>query len=128
GPDHTTVSSNIIINFIQPLLRGAFRQVALERLTQAERNVLYQVRAFARYRKGFYVDLTTQGQGSGFLALLLQVQNIRNLEAQLQSLEQNLRLHEALKVIGAVAPIQVDQVFQSYQQGQLGLLQARTSL
>ncbi len=128
GPYQTTVSSNLMINFIQPLLRGAFRQVALERLTQAERSVLYAVRDFARFRKGFYVSIATQGRESGFLALLLQVQNIRNLEANLASLEQNLRLHEALKAIEVVAAIQVDQVFQTYQQGQLALLQARTNL
>lgn len=127
GPNRTTVSSNIMIDFIQPLLRRAYRQVALEPLTQAERSVLYAVRDFARFRKGFYVRITTQSQESGFLDLLLQVQSIRNLEANLVSLEQNLRLHEALRVIGAVAPIQVDQVFQEYQQGQLALLQARTS-
>lgn len=37
----------------QPLLRGAGRKVALENLTQAERNTLYQIRAFNRYRKTF---------------------------------------------------------------------------
>jgi outer membrane protein TolC len=126
GPNRTSVTSNIVINFVQPLLRGAWREVALERLTQAERNVLYAVRDFARFRKVFYFGIT-QG-GNGFLALLLQQQTIRNQEANLVSLEQNLRLYEALLVGGGVAPIFVDQVFQTYQQGQVLLLQARTNL
>jgi outer membrane protein TolC len=41
----------------QPLLRGANRIVVLETLTQAQRNTLYEVRAFNRFRKTFYVSV-----------------------------------------------------------------------
>jgi outer membrane protein TolC len=41
----------------QPLLRGAGRKVALENLTQAERNTLYQIRTFNRYRKEFVTSV-----------------------------------------------------------------------
>jgi outer membrane protein TolC len=41
----------------KPLLRGAGRKVAQENLTQAERDVLYDLRAFARYRKDFAVQI-----------------------------------------------------------------------
>jgi outer membrane protein TolC len=127
GVNHTTTASNLAINFVQPLLRGGGRQVNLEPLTQSERNVLYAVRTFARFRKQFAVGLTTASQ-TGFSSLLLQVQNIRNLEANLKSQEQNFRLHEALYDLGVVSTVQVDQAFQSYQQGKLSLLQAQTSL
>jgi outer membrane protein TolC len=123
--DTNTVSSNILISLIQPLLRQAGRRVRLEGLTQAERNLLYQVRDFARFRKQFSVNLTT---GTGYLALLRQLQDIRNLQANLESLEQNLRLHEAQLPLGAVSLLQVDQAFQSYQQGRFQLLRAQTAL
>jgi len=125
GPDQYTVSSNLLINLIQPLLRGAGREVRLEGLTQAERNLLYAVRAFARFRKQFYVDLTSQG---GYLSLLLQTQAIRNFEANLKSQEQNLRMHEALYAGGSIPGIALDQAFQGYQQARLSLLQAQTGL
>lgn len=122
------LTSNIAMSLIQPLLRGAGRRVRLEGLTQSERDLLYAVRTFARFRKQFYVGLTTSGgPGSGYLGLLFQVQNIRNLESNLTSTEENLRLHEALYARGVVSTVQVDQAFQKYQQGRLGLIQARSN-
>jgi RND family efflux transporter MFP subunit len=127
GVNKTVATSNLIATFTQPLLRGAGRWFRLEPLTQAERNVLYAVRDFARFRKLFYVNLTTTQRG-GYLALLLQMQNVRYLEADLKSQEQNLRMHEALFKAESVSTIQVDQALQSYLQSRLALLQAQTTL
>ena len=44
----------------QPLLRGRDRKVVMENLTQAERDTLYQVRLFNRFRKTFVVLVITQ--------------------------------------------------------------------
>ncbi len=54
-------ASNSLLNFslLQPLLRQGGRDVVLERLTLAERALLANVRAFERYRRGFYVDIAT---------------------------------------------------------------------
>ena len=125
--DRNAVSSNIFMSFVQPVLRQAGRRVRLENLIQAERDLLYAVRDFARFRKQFSVQLLT-ARGGGYLALLLQVQNIRNLQSNLESREQNLRLHRALLPLGNVAAIQVDQAFESYQAARLLLLQAETGL
>jgi outer membrane protein TolC len=43
-----------------PLLRGSDRRIVMENLTQAERNLLYQIRAFNRFRKTFVVSVITQ--------------------------------------------------------------------
>jgi outer membrane protein TolC len=43
----------------QPLLRGAGRKIALENLTQAEQNTLYQIRSFNRFRKEFVTAIMT---------------------------------------------------------------------
>src|SRR5262249_25574784 len=65
GTGRSTVSqSTITLDVIQPLLRGGGRAVALEPLTQAERNLLYQIRNFARFRKTFYVAIAGGGGGS----------------------------------------------------------------
>ncbi|AMV31170.1 hypothetical protein VN12_03565 [Pirellula sp. SH-Sr6A] len=58
GPDTQTATTVIDFSFIQPLLRGGGRDVVMERLTLAERTLLYNVRAFERYRTGFYLNVT----------------------------------------------------------------------
>ena len=118
-------SGNMLFRLTQPLLRGAFRDVRLESLTQAERNLLYSVRRYARFRRSFFTD--TVGS-SGYLGLLAVSQSIRNQRSNLVSLKRNLDEHEALLVAGQVAPIQVDQVYQSYQRGRLNLLQSEQTL
>jgi len=53
----STVATAVIT---QPLLRGAGRKIALENLTQAQRNTLYQIRDFNRYRKEFVTSVISQ--------------------------------------------------------------------
>jgi hypothetical protein len=62
GPDTQAANSLIDFSFVQPLLRGAGRDVVMERLTLAERTLLYNVRAFERYRTGFYTTVTVGRQ------------------------------------------------------------------
>lgn len=58
GPDTQSASTLLDFSFIQPLLRQGGRDVVLERLTLAERTLLYNVRAFERYRRGFYCQVS----------------------------------------------------------------------
>ncbi len=109
--------------FTQPLLRGAFRHVRLENLTQAERNLLYEVRDFARFRRRFYLETS-----SSYLSLLTQVQSIRNAKVNIASLQLNLVENQELREMRMVAQIQVDQIFQEYQNGRLALLAAEQNL
>ncbi len=121
------VNSNLLVSLAQPLLRNGGRKVRLEALTQQERNVLYAVRDFARFRKQFWANTTTLP--SGYLSLLLQVQELRNLRANRVSQEQNLRLlEEQFRIRGAVSVVQVDQAFTAYQNARLLILQAQDSL
>jgi outer membrane protein TolC len=122
GNNRTAVSSTFVANFVQPLLRGAGRRVRLEQLTQAERDVLYAARDFYRFRKQFWAGVTTLS--GGYLDQLLQVQTIRNAEENLRGQEQNLRLHEELFRGGKISIVQLDQVFQAYQQARAGVAQA----
>jgi outer membrane protein TolC len=120
-----TAGSNglFVSTFTQPLLRGAFRHVRLENLTQAERNLLYDVRDFARFRRQFYLDTS-----SSFLNLLTQVQSIRNAKVNIASLQLNLIEHQELLQLKMVSQIQVDQIFQEYQNGRLVLLSSEQNL
>jgi hypothetical protein len=63
GP-HTISQSTINLDLVQPLLRGGGRAVTLEPLTQSERNLLYEIRNYARFRKTFYVAIAGGGGGA----------------------------------------------------------------
>ncbi|NLF72324.1 MAG: TolC family protein [Candidatus Anammoximicrobium sp.] len=54
GGDANLTSSLANFSLVQPLLRGAGRHIALEQLTIVERVLLGNLRAFERYRQGFY--------------------------------------------------------------------------
>jgi len=54
------IASVLSATVAQPLLRGADRKVVTEDLTQAGRDVLYQIRLFNRFRKTFVVSIITQ--------------------------------------------------------------------
>ncbi len=66
----TTVAS---LNFMQPLLRGAGRAIVGENLTQAERNVIYEIREFGLFQQTFAVGIITQ-----YVRLLQQQDQVRN--------------------------------------------------
>lgn len=119
------MTSNLAVSLVQPLLRAASREVRLESLTQAERELLYSVRDFARFRKQFWADVTTL---NGYLNLLLILQNIRNQQANLLAQEQNYRLHLELFEGGKKSRVQVDQVFRGFLAARLGVAQAEADL
>jgi outer membrane protein TolC len=54
------MASVLTATITQPLLRGSDPKVVTENLTQAERDTLYQIRSFNRYRKTFVVSVITQ--------------------------------------------------------------------
>ena len=64
NPIQPTVQSSLPLTFVQPFLRGGGRAVILENLTLAERTLLYQVRAFAKFRQEFIVTVLDRRSGS----------------------------------------------------------------
>ena len=131
------VSPNLTVSFVQPLLRGAWARVVTQGLSLQERDVLYNLRAFAEFRRQFYVSFVTGAGGStfsssfaastGYLFLLNQLQTIRNLEKNVQSSRQNLTLLEA-EFPQSKSALDVSQVANTYQLGQASLLQAQAGL
>lgn len=111
-----SVSTSLGGTLVQPLLRGFGRNVRLETLTQGERDTLYAVRDFVRFRKQFWSGINVDS--GGYLQLLRQLQSIRNAKANLRSQEENYALYQVLFQGGRTEVTNVDQVYQ-------GLLSAR---
>jgi len=57
GDPRKSAVSALSFSVFQPLLRGAGREAAAERLTQAERNVIYAIRDFSHYQNQFEIDI-----------------------------------------------------------------------
>lgn len=126
GDGSRRFSSNLLVTLTQPLLRGAGRDIALEGLTQTERDVLYEVRDFARFRKAFWANVAIQN--GGYLDLLLQVQTIRNNQSNLKQQEETYRLYSELFKGGRASAVELDQFFQSLQSARLSVVQSETGL
>jgi len=62
GLDNVAASA-LAVHVLQPLWRNAGRLVARENLTQAERDTVYAVRSFARFRKAFCYEITSEYYG-----------------------------------------------------------------
>ena len=147
----TVAVSKLSLSVLQPFLRGGGLAVNLEDLTAAERNMLYAMRSYARFRKLFYVatvggptgglGLTNNPYGLqglsvnlgrgiggnltapvvGFLPLLQQSALIANQQRNVSALERLLRLYEAFREGGQQSDLQVGQV-------EVQLLNSRGSL
>jgi outer membrane protein TolC len=121
--------SNIFLGLTQPLIRGFGRDVALEPLTQAERDVLYAIRTFARFRKSFYVGVTAGGNtGVGYLGLLLLVQQLRNAESILKQQEESYRLYDELFRGGRASVVDVDVIYQGLLSSRLQVVNSQLAL
>ena len=63
GDPRTVTSSQIGATFARPLLRNAGYKADIENLTQSERDLLYQLRDFTRFRKDFSVQIASAYYG-----------------------------------------------------------------
>ena len=99
--------STLTGTLIQPLWRGAGQQIAQENLTQAERNVIYAVRTFARFHRTFAVSIATS-----YYSVLEQRQVVRNEWSNYQTLIEQRQETEMLAQAGRLPEFQVDQARQ----------------
>ena len=138
GHTPTTALSNLSLSLAQPLLRGGGLAVTLEPLTLNERDLVYAMRSYARFRKLFFVSVSAgtpngytinpyglqglavnlgRGIGSnltapsvGFLPLLQQQALINNQRKNVATLEKLLRFYQAFAEGGQFSDLQVGQV------------------
>jgi len=116
GDSSANTTANILdFTLLMPLLRNAGRDKVMEGLTQSERELLAGVRAFERFRRGFYLDITTGNRanvnvqtaagnislsprgfssGGGFIGLLQSQLSIRNREENITRQREILLLFE----------------------------------
>jgi hypothetical protein len=150
NPQQPTVVSSLPISFMQPLLRGGGRAVTLEPLTQAERNLLYAVRAFGLFRQQFFVVTLTGGTIQNFgntfalagfssagnsdptVGFLPVVFNLVELEVDRRNLlflESVARLYQALiqGEASGLSRLQLDQVMQRVIAGRAALILDRNT-
>jgi hypothetical protein len=102
-----TAVSTWVASITQPLLRGFGRTIAQEPLVQSERNVIYAVRNFERYRRTFAVQVA-----SDFFRTLQLVDAVRNQWENYQRFIDVRKMTQALADAGRVPAFQVDQAHQ----------------
>jgi hypothetical protein len=65
GKATDATASTLSYSIVQPLLANGGRRFVMENLTQLERNMLYAVRDFARFRMGFFTATVAGGSQAG---------------------------------------------------------------
>lgn len=96
----TSAGGSVTATVKQPLLRGAGYESSHEALTAAERQALYDVRAFELSREGLALQVQ-----SAFYGLVTQKQVIRNRESSLESFEFLKRRSDRLFELGRVSEV-----------------------
>ncbi len=116
-------SSLLNLSITQPLLRGFGSEVTLEPLTQAERDAVYAIRNYERFRRTFCVQIV-----STYLNVLEQENAMQNNEANYRSLQENERRTAKTAEGGRLPKFQVDQATQQALAAQDRLIGAQTRL
>lgn len=116
-------SSLLNLSITQPLMAGFGWRVTLEPLTQAERNVVYAVREYERFRRTFAVSILEE-----YLSILQQRNILENQEKNYESLQLNRRRTAALAQAGRLPKFQVDQAEQQEFSAQNRVINAKASL
>ena len=138
GSSSQASASGLAYSLVQPFMLNGGREIILESLTQSERNVVYSIRDFARFRKNFYVTVLTgsravplpgssgggelayliRGERSptvGYYMLLYMLQRARNQSTNVRSLNNLIRNLVALGEAGRATSLDVTQLLSSYE-------------
>lgn len=108
GDPNQAAASAVAAAVSQPLLQGAGRKIALEELTQAERDMVYAIREFVRYRKSFSV-----GIAKNYFNLLRLQDRLTNSLNNYENLRDERIRAEFMARAGRTPEFQVDQQRQS---------------
>jgi outer membrane protein TolC len=98
GDPRLATSSRLSATFVRPLWQDAGFKQDMENLTQAERNLLYDLRNFTQFRKDFSVRIA-----SAYYNVLGNRDAVRNSYLNLQSSHRNADRTRALAQEGRVA-------------------------
>jgi outer membrane protein TolC len=90
-----------------PLMRGSGEHIAAEPLTQAERNVVYELWDFERYKRTFAVNVAR-----GYFSVLRQMDGVSNAEENYRSAVASARWSRRRADAGRIREIDTDQAIQ----------------
>ncbi len=90
-----------------PLLRGAGRHIVTEPLTQAQRNVVYQIWNFERYKRTFAI-----GVARDYFGVLRQMDSVTNARENYSSAIRFARWSRRRADAGRITEVEVDQAVQ----------------
>ncbi len=107
GSDSTTVGSMMEANFTQPLLQGAWRQLAYEDQYRLERDFVFDVYAYERFIQTFAVGIVNK-----YYDVLMKQDRLENERQSIERLKQTVAVTKFL-VEGGQSRIQLDQAEQN---------------
>ena len=119
GDPRRSVTTVMSLNFTQPLLRGAGADVVAEALRQAEREVIYDLRAFALFQQTFAVDVVTT-----YYRLLQRKDTVRNAYNNYVKLVRIREYMDARAEAGQRPKFEVDQALQEELKGKSAYISA----
>lgn len=90
-----------------PLLRGSGAHIVTEPLTQAERDVLYAIWEFERFKRTFAVNVASE-----YYSVLQALDQINNEEGNYRRVSTSVRRSRRLAEAGDIDIVQVDQAVQ----------------
>ena len=108
GSQSNVVTSLLEANLTQPLLRGAWRGFAYEEQYRLERDFLFRVFEFARFRQTFAADVFRR-----YHSVLTSKDELENERSNIVRLEQTFELTKVLVEGGQSARIEQDQAEQN---------------
>lgn len=121
--DQASLSSDLSLSVTQPLLQGFGPNIVRENLTRAERELVYAVREYERFRRTFAVDVANR-----YFRILQQHNALQNAEANEQNLQQLSARTEAYAEAGQISAIQADQALQDELRARSNVVDARQRL
>lgn len=122
GAGDPSASNSVTAGVVQPLLRGFGPLVAYESLRQAERNMIYSVRNFQRYQRGFIIDVARQ-----YFRVLSSRDQLFNAGRNYSDAIDTFQKFELLNRAGEISDIEVDRSRQQVLEAESGLINAQTS-
>lgn len=107
GTSDSTLGSVLASTIRKPLMKGSSREIVQENLTQAQRNVVYELRIFARFRKSFVVSIIID-----YYRILQSLDAVDNAQSNYDNLSIAVDRAQNLAMAGRVRRFEIDQTEQ----------------
>ena len=120
GIHNTEFGSYLTAELVQPLWRGAWRDIAYEDLYRAERDLAISVLEYERFTQTFSTEITTD-----FYQVLQDLDTLNNEQANIVRLEQALRRTQVQVEGGQASRIEQDQTEKNLLDAQVRLARLR---